>query len=51
MTDSDKTFEKEYSEEEAAILRQVAERKGEEWARENAAHILNQARLVGDLSG
>lgn len=49
MTETDDTFEKEWSEEEAEVLRQVAERKGEEWARENAEHILNQARLVGEL--
>lgn len=48
MTDTE-TFEKEWSEEEAAVLSEVAERKSEEWTRENAEHILNQARLVGEL--
>lgn len=37
------------SPEEEAILDEVAERTGTEWAERHAQHIINQAELVGDL--
>lgn len=40
---------RERSPAEEAILEQVAERKGWDWVEEHEQHVLNQARLVGEL--
>lgn len=39
----------EWTAEEKRVLRRVARKRGEEYVRENAELILDQARKVGDL--